>query len=269
MAERRMFSKSIIDTDAFLELPLSAQALYFHLSMRADDEGFVAKPKSIQRLVRASDDDLKLLIAKRYILAFDTGVIVIKHWKIHNYIRGDRLQETNYLDEKSKLTLQENMAYTEFDGDKSVPIRTKTLVNTECLSDVSQVSVTCPSNVSIGKDSIGKDSIGKDRLGNTASPGKKNSKALFVENVKDRNLSEPLIEKLTEWIEYKVQRKEPYVERGIKSFLTQMEKAEQKYGTSALIYCIDTSMSRGYKGIITDIIDKKPSTSTGIDWANV
>ena len=162
MAERRMFAKSIIDTDAFLEMPLSAQALYFHLSMRADDEGFVAKPKSIQRTIRASDDDFKILVAKRYILAFDTGVIVIKHWKIHNYIRGDRLQETNYMDEKSRLVLQDNNAYTEFNGDKSVPISTESVVNTECQSLVSQMSVTCPSNVSIGKDSIGKDNIGKD-----------------------------------------------------------------------------------------------------------
>ena len=160
-----MFAKSIIDTDAFLELPLSTQALYFHLSMRADDEGFVSKPKSVQRLIRASDDDFKLLIAKRYILIFDTGVIVIKHWKIHNYIRGDRLQKTNYRDEREKLVLQSNGAYTEADGDKTVPIQSlKTLVNTECQSSDSQMSGKCQSSVSIGKDSIGKDSIDKDIL---------------------------------------------------------------------------------------------------------
>lgn len=158
-----MFAKSIIDTDAFLEMPLSAQVLYFHLAMRADDEGFVAKPISIQRLVRASDDDMKLLAAKRYILVFDTGVIVIKHWKIHNYIRGDRLQTTNYTDEKSKLALQENGAYTEADGDKTIPIITKPLVNTECLSNVSQASDISQSSVSIGKDSIGKYRLGKDK----------------------------------------------------------------------------------------------------------
>ena len=159
-----MFAKSIIDTDAFLELPLSTQALYFHLSMRADDEGFVSKPKSVQRLIRASDDDFKLLIAKRYILIFDTGVIVIKHWKIHNYIRGDRLQKTNYRDEREKLVLQSNGAYTEADGDKTVPIQSlKTLVNTECQSSDSQMSGRCQADVSIGKDSIGKDSIDKDK----------------------------------------------------------------------------------------------------------
>ena len=113
MAERRMFAKTIIDSDAFLDMPLSAQALYFHLSMRADDDGFVNNPKKIQRMVGASDDDCKLLVMKRFILTFESGIIVIKHWKIHNYIQKDRYKETVYLSEKSTLSLNENNAYTE------------------------------------------------------------------------------------------------------------------------------------------------------------
>lgn len=119
MAERRMFAKTIIDSDAFLDMPLSAQALYFHLSMRADDEGFVNNPKRIQRVVGASDDDLRLLILKRFILAFESGVIVIKHWRIHNYIRNDRAKETLYQKEKKTLMLTKNNAYTEL---KNVPV---------------------------------------------------------------------------------------------------------------------------------------------------
>lgn len=115
MAEKRMFSKQIIDSDAFLEMPLSAQALYFHLSMRADDDGFVDNPRKIQRMVSASGDDLKLLIAKRYILTFESGVIVIKHWRIHNTLRSDRYKETVYLEEKSTLTVKDNKSYTEKD----------------------------------------------------------------------------------------------------------------------------------------------------------
>ena len=115
MAERRMFAKTIIDSDAFLDMPLSAQALYFHLSMRADDEGFINNPKKIQRMIGALDDDLKLLIAKRFIIPFDSGVVVIKHWRIHNYIRADRLIETNYQDEKAQLSVKENGAYTLID----------------------------------------------------------------------------------------------------------------------------------------------------------
>lgn len=113
MAERRMFAKTIIDSDAFLDMPLSAQALYFHLSMRADDDGFVNNPKKIQRMVGASDDDCKLLVIKRFILTFESGIIVIKHWKIHNYIRNDRYKETKYLEEKSLLELNKNNGYTE------------------------------------------------------------------------------------------------------------------------------------------------------------
>ena len=113
MAERRMFAKTIIDSDAFLDMPLSAQALYFHLSMRADDEGFINNPKKIQRMIGASDDDCKLLIMKRFIIAFESGVIVIKHWRIHNYIQKDRFKETLYKEERRELVLDEKNAYTE------------------------------------------------------------------------------------------------------------------------------------------------------------
>lgn len=113
MAERRMFAKTIIDSDAFLEMPLSTQALYFHLSMRADDDGFINNPKKIQRMIGGCDDDLKLLIAKRFIISFESGVIVIKHWKIHNYIRTDRYKPTIYEEEKAQLSEKENKAYTE------------------------------------------------------------------------------------------------------------------------------------------------------------
>ena len=113
MAERRMFAKTIIDSDAFLDMPLSTQALYFHLAMRADDEGFVSNPKKIQKMIGASDDDCKLLILKRYILTFESGIVVIKHWKIHNYIQSDRFKETTYLEEKAMLRLDGKKAYTE------------------------------------------------------------------------------------------------------------------------------------------------------------
>lgn len=144
MAERRMFAKTIIDSDAFLDMPLSTQALYFHLSMRADDDGFINNPKKIQRMIGASDDDLKVLIAKNFIIPFESGIVVIKHWRIHNYIRGDRKHETNYSDEMSLLTVKDNGAYT------------------LCPSNGCQVTDTCQPNVSIGKDRIGKDSIDKD-----------------------------------------------------------------------------------------------------------
>lgn len=113
MADRRMFSKKIIDSDAFLDMPLTTQALYFHLSMRADDDGFVSNAKRIKTMIGASDDDLKLLIAKRFVLTFESGVVVIKHWRIHNYIQNDRYTPTTYVEEKATLSLDAKNAYTE------------------------------------------------------------------------------------------------------------------------------------------------------------
>ena len=112
MAERRMFAKTIIDSDAFLDMPHSTQLLYFHLSMRADDDGFINNPKKIQRIVGCGDDDLKLLIMKNFIIPFESGVVVIKHWRIHNFIRTDRYKETVYQEERAMLETKENKAYT-------------------------------------------------------------------------------------------------------------------------------------------------------------
>lgn len=118
MANKRMFNIKIVDSDAFLDMPLSTQCLYFHLNMRADDDGFVGNPKRIQRLVGATDDDLKLLIAKRFILTFENGVIVIKHWRMHNTLSTNRYSETVYTDEKKLLKIKENNSYTFNEGKK-------------------------------------------------------------------------------------------------------------------------------------------------------
>lgn len=132
-----MFAKTIVTSDAFLDMPLSARCLYFTLGMFADDDGFVNNPKSIMRQVGASTDDLNLLLAKRFILAFDSGVIVIKHWRIHNYIQKDRYKETKYIEERATLTLDEKGEYT------------------ECIQDVS----IRDTQVSIGKDKLSKDRL--------------------------------------------------------------------------------------------------------------
>jgi hypothetical protein len=142
MAERRMFAKTIIDSDAFLDMPLSTQSLYFHLSMRADDDGFINNPKKIQRMVGASDDDLKLLIAKNFIIPFESGIVVIKHWKIHNYIRNDRYKETVYQEEKALLDTKDNNSYT-LGIPSGYPMDTQDR---------------------LGKDRLGKDRLGKDSL---------------------------------------------------------------------------------------------------------
>jgi hypothetical protein len=103
MAQRRMFSLKIIDTDLFLDMPMTTRLLYYDLNMRADDDGFVASPKKIQRMVGCSDDDLKLLIAKKFIIPFESGVCVIRHWRVHNYIQPDRYSSTMYQYERNML----------------------------------------------------------------------------------------------------------------------------------------------------------------------
>ncbi|MEL7659582.1 replisome organizer [Acetobacterium wieringae] len=157
MADRRMFAKTIIDSDAFLDMPVSTQVLYFHLSMRADDEGFINSPKKIQRMIGCSDDDMKLLIAKSFVILFETGIIVIKHWKIHNYIRKDRINETIYKEERSSLFEKSNGAYTLKNPDENG-------IAAPCQPSVNHMSVTCQPSDSIGKVRLGKDSIGKVRL---------------------------------------------------------------------------------------------------------
>lgn len=113
MAERRMISKKITDTDIFLDMPLSTQALYFHFIQNADDDGFVGSPNSIIRKIGANKNDYDLLIAKKFIITFESGICVIKHWRIHNYIQNDRYNPTRYLEEREMLTIEENKTYSE------------------------------------------------------------------------------------------------------------------------------------------------------------
>lgn len=141
MAERRMFAKTIIDSDAFIDMPVTTRLLYYDLGMRADDDGFVNSPKKIMRMVGASQDDLAILISKKFIIPFDSGVVVIKHWRIHNYIRGDRKHDTKYKKEMEQLTVKENGAYTLTD---------------KCLSNDGQLTDSRYTEVRLGKVRSGK-----------------------------------------------------------------------------------------------------------------
>lgn len=142
MAQRRMFSKKITDTDHFLEMPLSTQALYFHLNMGADDEGFIDRARTIQRTIGASNDDMKILISKGFLIPFESGVVVIRHWRMHNYIQSDRFQTTIYQDEKSQL---------EYDQSKVANFNTEK----QCIQNV---SIEAP-QVRLGKDRLDKDRL--------------------------------------------------------------------------------------------------------------
>lgn len=206
-----MFAKTIIDSDAFLDMPLSTQALYFHLSMRADDEGFINNPRKIQRMIGCSDDDMKVLVSKKFIIPFDSGIVVIKHWKIHNYIRGDRIKKTKYTDEASHLIENENgsysfVAYEEFaalpEGDCE-----SASTNSEIGDDVSEafnadeviaawdeVSGACQSSDGQTTDKcqhrLGKVRLGKDSKDICTQPSR-NSKPRFTK---------PTVEEVAEYI---------------------------------------------------------------------
>lgn len=157
MAERRMFSKSVIWCDMFLEMPLSSQALYMHLNMSADDDGFVGNPKTILRMIGASEDDFKILVTKGFVIVFESGIIVITHWKRNNYIQKDRYKGTIYKDEKSYLNISNNNLY-----EKTERI---------CIQNVSDLDT----QDRIGKDRLDKGSIDKGR-GEEESPPPPNSK---------------------------------------------------------------------------------------------
>ena len=139
-----MFSRKITETDHFLEMPLSSQALYFHLNMGADDEGFIDKAKTIQRTIGASDDDMRLLIAKGFLIPFESGVVVIRHWRIHNYIQADRFQATIHQNEKEQL---------EFDKSKIASIKPLD----QCIQNVYKMDT----QVRLGEDSLDKDRLDK------------------------------------------------------------------------------------------------------------
>ena len=148
-----MFAKSIVLSDAFLDMPMSARCLYFTLSMMADDDGFVGSPKAIMRQCGASQDDMNVLLSKRYVLGFDTGVIVIKHWRINNYLREDRRKDTTYVEEMETLAIDQKGAYTE----ACQPIANQ--LPTNCQPSDSQLTGKC--QPSIDKNSIDKNSINK------------------------------------------------------------------------------------------------------------
>ena len=149
MAERRMFAKTIVLSDAFLDMPMSARCLYFTLGMLADDDGFVNAPRAIMRQCGASDDDMKLLLAKKFVLLFDSGVIVIKHWRINNYLQKDRINPTKYIEEKAQLTVDAKGSYHREEPKED---------------DVYTPVYTQEPDPVYTQDSIGKVSIGKDSI---------------------------------------------------------------------------------------------------------
>ena len=157
MAERRMFAKAVVETDGFYELPAAAQALYLHLAMNADDDGFVGSPIMIQKMTGAKPKDTDLLKKKGFIIPFDTGVIVIAHWRVNNELRKDRCKETIYQNEKIHLRIPKSKVYEYV----SEPIQE---LETDCIQNDNQIGDKLETQYSIGKYKVDKDKINKGSL---------------------------------------------------------------------------------------------------------
>lgn len=281
MAERRMFAKTIIDSDAFLDMPLSAQCLYFHLSMRADDDGFLNNAKKIMRTINANQNDYDLLVAKSFIIQFNDGICVIKHWRINNYLRSDRYKATIYQEQKAMLEIKDNGRYSLIKED-GIPLGIPKVHRLETQD-------------SIGKNSIVKDSIGKDNINNPPYPPLEGGEgdpskydfdkhtnlenAKYVLNYKHFSeweyiLNAPgLWDAIKDWMEYK-DAKKPKTRNhytNIKSlcnWLSRVVNTSNDCGTDAVIKAIEDSIGEGYVGVLWNSIKKKES-SKRTDWSNI
>lgn len=255
MAERRMFAKRIIDSDAFLDLPLSAQALYFHLSMRADDDGFVNNAKKIQRMIGASDDDCKLLVLKRYLLVFESGVLVIKHWRIHNYIRKDTYNATLYQEEKAALFTKPDGAYTDHPVLPPSPRDTSETTPSQKRDESVDEPLT---QVSIGKDSPDKVSSGENTSKAVPAPPYDEGAKSIIDTFSDE-----IRTAVQDWITYKTEKRQGYKETGLKNFLGAVRNNVAKYGDEAVAGAIRESMAANYQGVVWDKAKKQVSQQEG------
>ena len=269
MAERRMFTQKIIDSDAFLDMPLSTQALYFHLNMRADDDGFVNNPKRIQRTIGASDDDLKLLIAKRFVIGFECGVIVIKHWRMHNTLRKDRYNPTQYQDELAMLEVKDNNAYTEkiieIPAVPQLPEPKIESVATTWQPNGNQLAT----QYSIGKDSIGKVSIDNIPVDSDESkpvepPKPKNGKTKAEQEYEDLVMkvcellgkhdyslfttgTGELQKAILAFVQFRKDIKKPMTDRAIDLLIGKLKRMSSDIGVQVEI--INQSIINGWQGI--------------------
>ena len=221
MAERRMFAKTIIDSDVFLDMPHSTQLLYFHLSMRSDDDGFINNPKNIMRMIGCKDDDLKLLLAKKFLIYFDSGVVVIKHWKIHNYIQKDRYRETKYKEEKDMLELDENNAYT-----------MKNEQNPTCIQNVYMLDTQDRDRIEI-------------ELGNINKKKKKENQTELDKVLDEKVTDEDLKSALRDFIKMRKTIKKPITTRGLELAIDKLNKLSNKKEEQILI--IDKTILRSWQ----------------------
>lgn len=273
----------IVDSDAFLDMPLSTQALYFHLNMRADDDGFVGNPKKIMRVVGASEDDLKLLIAKRFLITFDNGVIVIKHWRMHNTLSSNRYHETNYVSEKDQLLLKRNGSYSLTDGETINDAhmiemstrqgrRTKDGQKTDADLDL---DIGLDKDIDIDINNNKKKDININNIPPISPQGEewKFDKHTNVENAEhllcetdykfssDIQMDSMLRQTIKDWLKYKDEKKPKathhYTESGLKTLLNKFARESKEFGCKEIARIVDESMASNYSGIVWDKMRKE------------
>lgn len=218
MAEKRMFSRDVIDSDMFLDLPASAQALYFHLAMRADDDGFVNSPKMIRRMVGASDDDVKILCAKAFLIPFESGVIVIRHWRIHNTVRKDMKKPTYCKAEMAMLEVDDSGAYELRNESVTNPYRTRNEPVTESYRDCNELAPN-PSH------RLDKNRLDKIRLDNRGDSGESHTPS----KSKSKKFIKPTIEEIEKYCKEK-----EYFDVNAQQFFDYYESKGWKVGNSAM-----------------------------------
>lgn len=251
MGDRRMLTKKVTDDDNFMALSASAQALYLHLSMSADDDGFCNQVSICMFKAHASVQDLQALLEKRYIYQFDNGVIVIKHWRMANALRKDRYTPTVFQEELAKLKLKENGAYTWLpDG---------------CQMVADGLPDGCPN---ISKDNSSKDNLSKSNTP-PISPSRGNEGEMLEEAF---GYNQYLLDAVKDWLAYKKEKRQGYGERGLKSLLTQLKNRVSEYGEDAVIEVIQESMAANYQGITWDKLknqNRQQKPSSGYSFMDI
>lgn len=253
MARKRMFSLLVVDTDEFLDMPSSTQSLYYHLGMRADDDGFVSSPKKIVKLVNCSNDDLKLLIAKGFIIPFDSGIIAIRHWKLNNDLKKDRYTPTIYLNEKSTLRVNKNKVYS-IDGNN---LETKWIQNGNKLD--TQYSKDKNSKDKNSIDKYSKDKKSKEYIEQKQEENqeqiqeqkqvKKEKKPKETHNsiIENYTINEDLREALKGFVEMRKEIKKPITAKGLKIALGKLDKWALDDLTK--IDIVNQSIERSWSGL--------------------
>lgn len=240
MAERRMFTKKVTDDDSFMSLSASAQALYLHLSMSADDDGFCNQVSISMFKAHASIQDLEALLQNRYIYQFENGVIVIKDWRMANALRKDRYTPTIFQEEMAKLSLNDNGQY-------------------EWLPSGCQVVAECLPQDRLGKDRLDKVSIEDKKK---TPKGVKEKEPTINDLLDESNLSDPVKDSVKEWVAYKKeQHRFTYKPIGFKKLLTEIINQEQAIGSVKVINAMNLSMAKGYQGIIWDLVKDSKGNS--------